>query len=771
MIRILALLIALSGAASAFAQSAPFDMSGERPADAPVPRATTPAPEGDRTPAAETAGAPVDFKRYIIPFEALSLTGEFDERAWSIYLTPAQAQTAASLNFSYQNAIVVAPEASTLSVFVNGELAGEGPIQAAEAAEPRSYELKPGLLRAGSNDIRFRVRQRHRTDCTVESTYELWTEIVRDSAFIRFASGDGAVFSSLDDVRAVGLDERGRTQFNLVVPGLQQPSRTAALMLLAQGLALRGKMPAQEFALSETMPVTGRPGQVTAIVGTAEEVAPLLDRLPDGASDGPVALFARDKTKAPVLVISGPDWSAVQTAIEAITQPMDRPRNVPRDVIATGRWLLPETPLVFTNTRLRFSDLGVETSEFTGRRFRTRFTVAVPSDFYADAYGEATLLLDAAYTDAVRPGSRIDIYVNGSIASTIPLNSHAGDILRHLPINVTMRHFKPGANLVEIEAVLLAEPDKVCAPGTPASADPRFALFDTSELHIPDFARVGRRPNLAATAGAAAPYRNDMSVIPLFLDRTDEDTLSAAATFLARLAIAGDRPISVEVITSPLSAGSRNALFVGAMPQLPKTVLTQVGIDAGSQMSWGSAQDAASGANTQQAIDEWRMRLSGGAWQKQLMAFQEWVKQEFDISLSSLRILPAEQSDFVPPAEASLILAQGTNPTGDAAWTLLTAPTAKRLREDVAAIADITRWQQLAGRISTYEPATGSIDVVPVAGFDFVQTQPPSLTNYRLILANWLSSNIMVYALLLIVLSVLLGLATSAMLGRLGRRQ
>ncbi len=755
------------------AQPSPFDMSGERPADAPILQ--PPADTGSNTAPAEpivTLKPPDDFKRFIIPFSALSLTGEVDERTWSVYLTPAQAQSAASLNFAYQNAIVVAPEASTLSIFVNGELAGEKPIGSAETATPLSYDLKPGLLRAGSNDIRVKVRQRHRTDCTVESTYELWTEIAPESAFIRFASGDSATLSSLDDVRAVGLDARGRTQFNLVVPGLQQPSRTATLMRLAQGMALRGQMPAQEFALSETMPELAKPGQMTALVGTAEEVAPFLERLPEGASSGPVAMFVRDgKTKSSVLVISGPDWSAVQEAIEGITQPMDRPSNVPRDVIATGRWQLPETPLVVTNARLRFSELGVETSEFTGRRFRTRFSVAVPSDFYADAYGDATLLLDAAYTDAVLPGSHIDIYINGNIASTIPLNSATGDILRHLPIKVTMRHFKPGPNLIEIEAVLSAEPDKACAPGTPASNDPRFALFDTSEMRMPDFARIGRRPNIAAISGAAAPYRSDSAAIPLFLDRADEDTLSAAATFLARLAVAGGRPMLVEVITSPLAAGSRNAIFIGAMPQLPKTVLTQVGIDPARQMSWGNAEDAGRPDDTQKAIDEWRTRLSGGAWRNQVTGFQTWVKQEFDISLSSLRILPEAQAAYIPPESAGLVIAQGANPSDDATWTLLTAPTGKRLREGAAAIADVTRWQQLAGRVSAYEPATDKIEATPVAGFDFVQTQPPSLTNYRLIFANWLSSNIMVYALLLIVLSVLLGLATSSMLTRLGRRK
>ncbi|MGO7609558.1 hypothetical protein ACC695_40580, partial [Rhizobium ruizarguesonis] len=60
--------------------------------------------------------------------------------------------------------------------------------------------------------------------------------------------------------------------------------------------------------------------------------------------------------------------------------------------------------------------------------------------------------------------------------------------------------FKPCLNSVAIEAILMTKDDAVCAPGATAGATPLFALFDTSELEIPDFARVGQRPNLAASA-------------------------------------------------------------------------------------------------------------------------------------------------------------------------------------------------------------------------------------------------------------------------------
>jgi hypothetical protein len=59
---------------------------------------------------------------------------------------------------------------------------------------------------------------------------------------------------------------------------------------------------------------------------------------------------------------------------------------------------------------------------------------------------------------------------------------------------------------------------------------------------------------------------------------------------------------------------------------------------------------------------------------------------------------------------------------------------------------------------------------LPAANVELVATQPPTFANYRLIAANWLSSNILSYALLLAGLAVILGLATATLLSNLGRR-
>jgi hypothetical protein len=80
-------------------------------------------------------------------------------------------------------------------------------------------------------------------------------------------------------------------------------------------------------------------------------------------------------------------------------------------------------------------------------------------------------------------------------------------------------------------------------------------------------------------------------------------------------------------------------------------------------------------------------------------------------------------------------------------------------------------WSQISGRITVYSGKTGKIDTVPISRFSFVVSQPWSLTNYRLIAANWLSSNILSYAFLFVVGCFLLGVSTASLLSRIGRRE
>ncbi|MGQ3209901.1 MAG: cellulose biosynthesis cyclic di-GMP-binding regulatory protein BcsB [Shinella sp.] len=769
--------LALSLAASvAFAQegSTPFDMSGER------------GPTVEKTPEQSGAGATVKdmkvpekkavtpdlaIRRYIIPAKSLLLEGETAGQSFPVFLTPQQAAGATSISLGYSNAVVIAPESSRLTVIVNDVMVGEVPVQSAEGTKDIRFDLPTGLLRPGVNRVSFNAIHRHRTDCTIRSTYDLWTALDPARTYLTLPADKSGRLLTTDDIAAIGLGPTGQTKFVMVVPEMGQPASTNALMRLSQGLALMAKMPNQTFAVVDTMPATAAAGELTVLVGTAGDLAPLLPGLPATARTSAVATFvdapAGDRK---VFVVSGPDWPSIEGAVEGMVSPIDRPLGVSREALSVRQRNASEMPLLTGATTRTLASFGARTSEFSGRRFRTGFDLGIPSDFYAEAYGEATLLLDAAYSPEVLPGSHVDIYVNGNIASTVPITDRNGGIFRHLPIRVTMRHFRPGPNRIDIEAVLMTQADTVCAPGASALEEPRFALFDTSEFRMPRFARIGQLPNLAALSGTGFPYNGQVDPAALYLDRLDPATLSTGATFLGKVAVSSGRALLVRPEASALAIGERNAILVGTISQLPPLVLTQTHIVAESASSWG-AQVEGEGRKeaTRETFDSWQSRVREGSWNGQISALETWLQETLDISISSLRLLPGEEAAIEPDDTARFFVAQGDSPERTATWTVLSAPTGADLEAGMAAVAQDFRWQQLDGHVSLDSKSSEALDTRAVGRTRFVATQPWSFANMRLVAANWLSSNILAYAAVFCALSILLGIATSGLLRRFGR--
>ncbi|MGV1753216.1 cellulose biosynthesis cyclic di-GMP-binding regulatory protein BcsB [Agrobacterium sp. CG674] len=789
-----ALLASISGVA--LAQSTPFDMSPEKP-EAPTPSPVTPprpapvapvAPVVPAVPRPAEVTAPVltpakpaalpasastdDRRRYILPFAELGLSGEMDQRQWTLYLTPEQVKAAVSLNIGYQNAIVVAPESSSLQVSVNNVALDSKSVSSPDGEGNVSMSIPAGSLQAGANTISLGVQQRHRTDCTVQSTYDLWTDVSPSGTYIAFNGDVANRFYTVDDIQAIGADATGTTTINIVAPGLSNPASAQPLLKLAQALALRTQMPNQKITFDTKAPPDRMPGSLTVLVGTSREIATATQAVPPEALAGPYSGFESDIVKGTsALVVSGPTPQALAQAIDTLSSAVERPVGSTRATLSTRSWHTPDAPLVMSDRRLALSTLGVRSSEFSGRRFRTDFTIGTPADFYASAYGEATLLLDAAYSNEILPGSHIDVYVNGNIASTVPISNRGGGIFRHLPINVTLRHFVPGVNTVAIEAILVTEADAACLPGAPAAQTPRFALFDTTEFHMPNFALIGRAPDLAATNGVGQPYRANAQPVAVWLERVDSDTMSAAATLLSRLAIAGGHPVNVEMVATPAAVGERNALFFGTLGQMPQALVSQLDLASASQVAWKENEGTAGPAQTDQLFDDWRERVDGGLWQGQVSSFEEWMKRNFDISSDTLRFLPGAEQIYTPPANVTFMLAQGLSPGGQGVWTMATAPTASDLRTGMAAMTEQKRWTTLAGRVATYDAAADKVETIAAEQPSFIVTRSFSFWNWRLIAANWLSSNTLSYSLVFIGFLTLLGFVTYLMLRGMGRHK
>ncbi|WP_111430645.1 cellulose biosynthesis cyclic di-GMP-binding regulatory protein BcsB [Rhodobacteraceae bacterium DSL-40] len=763
--RILPLLFAAAVAAPALAQSVPFDMSPERrPADIRVLPLGLPVPQAPDA-AAVVPEPPEPARLHLVPPAETLLSGEIALRRWSLYLN-ADSPHDAELHLGYQNSVMVAPEASRLRVSINGMAVAETAIQSPDRVSDFVVAIPDGVLRHGRNDIVLEASQRHRTDCTVDSTYALRTEIDPARTYLAFSDSDGPRLAHVEDIRGLPMDARGQARVAVAAPGLGEDATADNLVALAERIGLLAEMPQLSFTTSREIGEDFATAELAVAIGTADELATLGIDLPDEVGYLPVSRFVDDPVLGPILVVGGPTPQAVERALADWASIM-HPRGG-----ATETWPGTDIPLLASGGSIDFAAVGLRTEQFSGRRYAREFDVAVPADFYAQSYGEAKIMLDAAFARDVRPGSRIDVYVNDQITTTLPIMETGGGVLRQLPIRVGLREMRPGPNRIRLEAIMVTDADETCVAGTTASETPRFGLFSSSRLVMPRFARIAQRPDLSAFAAAAAPYGGAGGPVPLALDIRSPETVAASMTVASRLAAAAGKVIPLEVVAPETDLATRSALFVAPAARLAPAVLAQAGIAAPSESGWiaDEAATAAAVPGNVDALEEWRASLENSPVRRRLRDLGETLQENFDLSLAALRLTPGKIEPYAPSEADTLLVAQASNPAGNGTWTVITAPDAAALGEGAAGVSEVRSWGALAGRLTVYSAVGGTMASLPALGVDLVPTQPWTIANVRLIAANWMSAHALAYSLLLAIACVLLGVVTLALLSLLGRR-
>ena len=156
-------------------------------------------------------------------------------------------------------------------------------IASPDTVSDLASDIAPGLLKPGYNLIQFEASMRHRTDCSIASTYDLWTEIATARTFLQFSDPDAGQMRRLEDFRALGVDATGSTRFTIVVPATEMASATEPLVQLAQGLSLMAAMPNQSVRVVSELPQAMGPGEAVVLLGPAGSLRRLVPQLPDQA--------------------------------------------------------------------------------------------------------------------------------------------------------------------------------------------------------------------------------------------------------------------------------------------------------------------------------------------------------------------------------------------------------------------------------------------------------------------------------------------------------
>ena len=734
--------------------------------------------------------------RFIVPLPRLRLEGESGTRGWVTYFTQQEVERPVTLLVGYLNAIYVMPERSRLRVTINGQIVAEIPIASPQGATQVAAAIPAGVLRAGGNLIRFDVHAVHRTDCSIASTYDLWTELDNALTGVVFEGGPVPPPSVVDDLPAVGVDVHGRTQIRFIQNGPIEAHHSSQILLAAQALTQRGQFSHPVVSIVGPDPGPAGPGTLNVVVGLPEDLRNALAFPPPLAGGQPVVRFLNDgQAGGTVLVLGGETAHAVDAAIERL---VSGGAQADANKLRTSSRFAPDAHYFTGAGSVRFSEMGVMTQEFSGRRLQLRFPIGLPPDFYGSANGHARILLDAAYAPSVRPGSQLSVYVNGSLASSYMLTERHGGLMERKVIKVPLTHFRAGINRIWIEVTLDVDADQVCGPGATLAHDKRFVVFDSSEFVMDHFARIGTSPNLAAFFGGGFPYFRSTAPVAVVM-RQDAATVSAAATVMARLAF-GHRDVArVDTAPSPATLASQPALFIGDANQIAPDIVRQVGLVDAGKIRWRADQDtddtgrgtasASKGGNTgpsepmpmldsgvhvrsgsgNDAIyDRWRDQVSEGGVNAELHQLKKWVTTNFGISLDMSD--GGDTELFNPPPNTSIVVAQGFAPNSDAVWTVIAGHTADSL---VTAVDEFTLpefWAKAYGQAVAFDAVTRRMEIRVPTSVRFIVTQPLGPSNLRLIAANWLSLNIVTYAVVLVLCCIAFAVVTSLLLRRAGRR-
>ncbi|WP_407529709.1 cellulose biosynthesis cyclic di-GMP-binding regulatory protein BcsB [Methylobacterium oryzisoli] len=786
------------------------------PAGGPPAREARP-PAGDEAGRGGAVPATLEAaRRFPAGTQGFRLAGEEDVLQYPIYLTEAQTRGQTRLRVSYLSAISVAPEASSLTASVNGTKVGWTRIQAPGAVKVVEFALPDGLLRPGYNAVSLTASQRHRVDCSLGATYELWTQIDPSrSGLVVPAASD----LDLKTLAALEPDESGALPIGIALAERPGPERLERIVGAVQAVALVGRLarPAVTFG----PPLTGRPG-VTLVVGTARELQGTEGLEEIGPITGPkLALLAPRAGRAPTLVVTGPTGPDVRQAIEQLARSGDAGGTPAGTRVAT----LTRGYQVRGDETLSLDTLGLVSHEFSGRLMRVAFEVRFPADFVPADYGKVMLHLAGGYAAGLEPTAQIIVDINGRNAASLPLPSARGEILHDNAIPLPLSLWRPGLNRVEIAAQLPVTADATCDTLASEAKRSRFLFLDRTRLVVPPLARAVRSPDLAVVKAGAVPFVAPGRRPRLVLPTPDRDSVEAAATIAARLAIAARQVIDFEV-GSDEREGSASLIVAPARALNPRT-LDAAGLDPDQirQVWEGRAEAVATpgqfGAAGVLTLDRLRrnvpmrcalppatvpLRVAAPAaprpppppraapppserdllarWGASMQtpnpvlasaaaAWETTTRTAGEVWAALLGRLrpPVDAAPVEVSPRASLIIAEapGAQDFADAA-VIVTAPNPSMLKASVSCLVDPVVWTQLLGRAALLDASDGTLTVVPPGRTRVLATQGWSLANIRLVSAAWLSLNPAIYVGLTLVMALCLGLTTTSLVRQLGRK-
>lgn len=756
--------------------------------------------------------------------QGFRLPGEIASLEWPVFFTQAQVSSELQFKIGYLTAVSVMPEASRLKLIINDVVVGVANILETRGSRSVLFDIPPGLIRPGFNSVRISAEQRHRVDCSLVATFELWTQIDPTRTGFIIPKSDPGV-RRFSEIAALPPDEQGALPIRIVSHGKTSANLIERSIHAVQRIVLYGRF---EQPVIDIGPLAYGSYGINVVIGTIDKIAPAARRLNIGAVGGPrfIVIPAKRGIRTSIVITGRTDKDLENALLHLRAAP--KLRGSPEGLRAINAY---PGYRVKGGQRVKLRDMGIASEEFSGRMYRAAFNVIMPPDFYAADYGKAFLDLAGGYAPGLTNAAQIVISVNGKKAVSQKLPKTSGDVFKQSSIPLRLGHLRPGLNRIEIEAQVPTEADKKCDPMSTIGARKRFLLLDTTELVLPRIARIARAPDLVVTTTGGFPFSGGKKRPILFVPKADASSVAAAATVASHLAIAAGQLINFRFTTNKPRRGEGATLVMAPTNALDAEFLSALGLAPERIRGiWQTKARQRHVPDDNQGLTKWeritRDRLilqknfpaachlpkpPGGyktafmvdrmpvasigkkdesdlfsKWDQRVRSqsrivgyFSGFVKSVSDWArgnISGARVWLGSTLDRSPAASpindaASLIIAQ--NILGESSndiWTLITAPNTSFMARAMGCLVDPRVWQQIAGRVAVLNTSDAKVSVIPVTSSKFIATQSLSIQNLRLIVAGWFSLNSKIYVLSALLLALLLAASTSWFIRNSGRK-
>ncbi len=756
--------------------------------------------------------------------QGFRLSGEIGTSEWPVYFTQAQAQDRLQFQLGYLSAVSVMPEASVIKLFINDTLVGRANIQPTQGVRTIVFDIPSGLVKAGFNSVRLSAEQRHRVDCSLNATYELWTQIDPGKTGFVLPAGDAGA-TGFADLAALPPDEQGALPIRIVLPPKSTPQHIERIIRSVQAISLVGRF---EQPVVDIGPLASGQHGINLVIGAATSINDVLIAARTGPVNGPRAIISpATPGRRTTVILTGRNDSEIDLAMSqmmAATQMRGTPEGLRAARAFPGY-------RIEGGQRVKLRDMGLASQEFSGRLFKAAFNLIMPPDFYAADYGKAILDLAGGYSAGLTNAAQIVVSVNGRNAVSQKLPKSGGEVFKQNPIPLQLGHLRPGLNRIEIEAQVPVAEDEACDPLAAINGRKRFLFLDTTEIEMPLIARIARVPDLAITATGGFPFTGGARP-NLYVPAPDRHAIAASATFAAHLAIAAGNIVDFRFAVTRPAIGSGPTLVMAPFSSLDADMLASVGLKRDDlHEKWQERLNEPPRTPGGEELSEWELiarnrlvlqrnfpaachmpRPPGGfktAFMfdsmpvgsidddkpQQRDLFAEWdtrvrnqsrimgyisgmakdVNDWFRGTYSGARVWIDKRLELNATSpitrESSLIVAQ--NLLGDSTshvWTIVTAPNTGLLAQSMNCLVDPRVWRQIAGRIAVLNANDGAVVEIPATDSRLIPTQPLSVRNVRLIVAGWFSLNSKVYVFAALLMALLLAASTRLFLANVGRR-